>query len=129
MNLALLRGPVVHYERAAPDRWHMPQMITAASVAVAAERAGTVRTLPDSRSTWSWALLKPEAVVGSQGWQGRGGSRPAPRDPRPRTKSATRDPRPLAIRAARLGPDICQMTGPARIFVKIWILNYSFIAI
>ena len=33
-----------------------------------------------------------------------GGRRPAPRDPRPRAKSATRDPRPRATRAARPSP-------------------------
>ena len=42
-----------------------------------------------------------------------GGRRPAPRDPRPRAKSATRDPRPRATRASRSGPD---MPGPARTY-------------
>ena len=42
-----------------------------------------------------------------------GGRRPAPRDPRPRAKSATRDPRPRAIRASRPCPNIL---GPARTY-------------
>ena len=37
------------------------------------------------------------------------GRRPAPRDPRTRAKSAIRDPRPRATRAARAGPNSCQI--------------------
>ena len=39
-------------ENPAPDRGHLPRMTAAGSFAVAVEREGTARTLPDSRSTW-----------------------------------------------------------------------------
>ena len=103
----------------------MPRMITAASVAVAAERVGKVRTLSDSRSTWSWALLKPEAVVGSQVGRVAGAAdpRPATLDPRRNQQPVTRDPkRPGPPGSARTfllsndlsSPDICVMESQYR---------------
>ena len=71
----------------------------------AVTRAGPARRCDPGRAG--------EALWPGQGRYGRvaGGRRPAPRDPRPRSKSGTRDPRPRATRAARPVPGIYAQPG------------------
>ena len=66
-------------------------------------------------------VFRPVRVTA--GGVGGVGSRPAPGDPGLRTKSATATRDPRAPRAARPGPDICQIPGPARTLIRIGFLN------
>ena len=84
-------------------------------------------------ATWPVWTTRAGPPSGGQVRSGLAGSRGFA-DPRPTTckhgqnqRPATRDPRYRATRAARAGPDICKIPGPARTSVRMGILKSFFL--